>query len=194
MIPSFAAYRDSFAAITCWSNLFASETNGARMANTTESAGSQVRLEGHKVEKEQIHNSIHRVTEWLEKNDYRGYDTFDGLNAKLLRPFTFNKPYLRIALQQGARRFPINLRPLLGIAKSRSTKGMGFIAKGFMRMHEATGEASWRNKAETTLDWLLANQSTGYSGACWGNHVDYQSRCAYVEKGVPHAFLHVRTS
>ena len=46
-----------------------------------------------------------------------------------------------MALQQGVRRFPINLRPLLGIDKSRSTKGMGFIAKGFMRMHEATGEA-----------------------------------------------------
>ena len=168
------------------------------MANTTESAGSQGRFKGHKVEKEQIYNSIHRVTEWLAKNDYCGYDTFDGLNAKYLRPFTFNKWYLRIALQQGVRRFPINLRPLLGIAKSRSTKGMGFIAKGFMRMHEATGEAAWRDKAETTLDWLLANQAIGYSGACWGNHFDYQSRCSYVEKGVPsivwtsligHAFL-----
>jgi len=48
------------------------------------------------------------------------------------------------------------------------------------------------------LDWLTENQSKGYSGACWGNHFDYQSRSFYLPKGVPtivwtsligHAFL-----
>ena len=42
---------------------------------------------------------------WLEKNDYRGYDTFDGLSARFLRPFTFETKLLRIMLQQSVRRF-----------------------------------------------------------------------------------------
>ncbi len=149
--------------------------------------------------KREIYGSIRLLCDWLEENDYRGYDPFDGLNARFLRPLTFNNKFLRTALQQGVRRFPLDLRPLLGIAKSRSTKGMGFLARGFLRLHEATGEAAWRDRAESALQWLVENQSEGYSGACWGNHFDYQARGDfYLPKGVPtvvwtsligHAFL-----
>jgi hypothetical protein len=152
----------------------------------------------HKAEKVLLIESISRLSHWLESNDYSGYDTFDGLSSKLLRPFTFNNKLLRTVLQQGVRRFPINLRPLVGIPKSRSTKGMGFLAKGFVRLHEATGDAIWKEKAELALLWLQQSRSPGYSGACWGNHFDYQSRGFYLPKGVPtivwtsligHAFL-----
>lgn len=148
--------------------------------------------------KDQIYKSIQRLSDWLEKNDYRGYDTFDGLNSKLLRPLTFETNFLRTVLQQGIRRFPLNLRPMLGVGKSRSTKGMGFLARGFLRLYQATGESSWREKAEMALAWLIQNQSQGYGGACWGNHFDYQSRSFYLPKGAPtvvwtaligHAFL-----
>jgi hypothetical protein len=135
--------------------------------------------------KQQIYSSIGRLSEWLERNDYRGYDTFDGLNSPVLRPLTFTSKYLRIALQQGVRRFPVNLRPLLGIEKSRSTKGMGFLARGFMRLHEATAESAWRDKAESALEWLTQNQAPGYSGACWANHFDYQSRNSFAPRGLP---------
>lgn len=148
--------------------------------------------------KDQLYESIARLFDWLERNDYRGYDTFDGLSAKFLRPLTFENKFLRIVLQQGVRRFPLNTRPLLGIKRSRSTKGMGFLARGFLRLHKATGESVWREKAEFALQWLIDNQSQGYSGACWGNHFDYQSRGFYLPTGVPtivwtsligHAFL-----
>lgn len=148
--------------------------------------------------KDQIFKSIQRLSSWLEENDYCGYDTFDGLNTKLLRPLTFETDFLRTLLQQGIRRFPINLRPMLAVPKSRSTKAMGFLARGFLRLHQATGERVWRNKAEMALAWLMQNQSPGYSGACWGNHFDYQSRSFYLPKGAPtvvwtaligHAFL-----
>jgi polysaccharide biosynthesis protein VpsJ len=162
-------------------------------------ANSQLAVEANqKLGKAQIYESISRLALWLEQNDYRGYDTFDGLNAKFLRPLTFNNKFLRTVLQQGVRRFPLNLRPLIGVTRSRSTKGMGFLARGFLRMHEASGETAWRDKAEFALQWLMEHQSSGYSGACWGNHFDYQSRSSYVPKGLPsvvwtsligHAFL-----
>jgi hypothetical protein len=162
-------------------------------------ANSQLAVEANqKIGKAQIYESISRLALWLEQNDYRGYDTFDGLNAKFLRPLTFNNKFLRTVLQQGVRRFPLNLRPLIGVTRSRSTKGMGFLARGFLRMHEASGETAWRDKAEFALQWLMEHQSSGYSGACWGNHFDYQSRSSYVPRGLPsvvwtsligHAFL-----
>src|SRR5271169_1703538 len=128
------------------------------MTSTTVSAGKDFKAqESDGVLKEQISESIGRLSNWLEQNDYRGYDTFDGLNARFVRPLTFETKFLRTALQQGVRRFPVNLRPLLGVAKSHSTKAMGFLARGFMRMHEATGEMAWRRKAEFALQWLIEN-------------------------------------
>ena len=171
----------------------------------TAHADEQLRVQrGSSALRDQLYKSICRLSDWLEENDCRGYDPFDGLNARFLRPLTFNSKFLRTVLQQGVRRFPINLRPFLGIERSRSTKGMGFLARGFMRLHEATGEVAWRNKAEWALQWLIKNQSKGYSGACWGNHFDYQARGDfYLPKGVPtvvwtaligHAFLDAHAS
>ncbi len=37
---------------------------------------------------------LERLSRWLEENDYRGYDTFDGLSARFLRPFTFDTKLL----------------------------------------------------------------------------------------------------
>jgi hypothetical protein len=169
------------------------------MASTTVSAGKAAgKPRTGAITKTQIFESIRRLSGWLEKNDYRGYDTFDGLSAKYLRPLTFENKFLRIALQQGVRRFPLNLRPALGIPRSRSTKGMGYLARGFMRLHQATGDTDWADKAELALAWLVENESPGYAGACWGNHFDYQSRDGYTPKGMPsvvwtshigHAFL-----
>ena len=168
------------------------------MASTMVSAGKSTKATStERVSKDQISDSIGRLSGWLEKNDYRGYDTFDGLSA-YVRPLTFETKLLRTVLQQGVRRFPINMRPVLGIPKCRSTKGMAYIAKGFIRLQQATGDKSWGDKAESALQWLVENESKGYSGACWGNHFDYQSRSFYLPKGVPtivwtsligHAFL-----
>jgi hypothetical protein len=166
-------------------------------------AGKEPAVQGRGEEtKLRLHESICRLSKWLERNDYRGYDTFDGLNSRLLRPLTFENKFLRMALQQGVRRFPVNVRPWIGIARSHSTKGMGFLARGFMRMHEATGETVWRDKASFALQWLVDHQAAGYTGSSWGNHFDYQSRVSYVPKGLPsvvwtsligHAFLDAHT-
>jgi hypothetical protein len=145
-----------------------------------------------------IYDSILRLFDWLEKNEYRGYDTFDGLSSKLMFPLTFGNRYLQIMLQQGVRRFPLNLRPLLGIKKSYSSKGMGFLARGFIRIAEETEDPIWAERAQFCLQWLMDNQAHGYPGPSWGNHFDYVSRSGRIPYNVPtvvwtsligHAFL-----
>lgn len=169
------------------------------MATTAESVGKPYSVRDRsQAHRSQILDSLLRLEAWLEANGYRGYDTFDGLSARFARPLTFETRLLRTVLQQGVRRFPINLRPLLGIPRAQSSKGMGFLARGFIRMHKATEDPVWEQKAESVLQWLIDHQSPGYSGACWGNHFDYQSRTFYLPKGTPtivwtsligHAFL-----
>lgn len=156
------------------------------MATIPVSAGKPAAARaGNREAERQVRASLLRLSAWLDASDYQGYDTFDGLNARYVRWMTFENPMLRIVLQQGVRRFPINLRPALGVKKSRSTKGMGFLAIGFIRLHQLTGEQAWAEKAKSALEWLIENVSPGYAGACWGNHFDYQSRSVFEKKLSP---------
>lgn len=169
------------------------------MASTTAFAGKRTAqiLESASL-RATLLDSIERLVLWLRRNDYQGYDTFDGLSARFVRPLTLENKFLRTVLQQGVRRFPLNLRPMLGVRKSYSSKAMGFFARGYIRLHACTNDPQWANEATRALEWLISNKSRGYHGACWGNHFDYQSRGFYLPKGIPtvvwtsligHAFL-----
>jgi hypothetical protein len=76
------------------------------MERMTAFAGEDTRERKDEVWKGQLHESILRLFEWLEKNDYRGYDTFDGLSA-FLRPLTFENKFLRIGPASSAQPTPL---------------------------------------------------------------------------------------
>jgi hypothetical protein len=129
--------------------------------------------------------SISKLDRWIVANDYKGYDPFDGLSTPVADFLTGKNHYLRIVLQQSVRRFPLNLRPLLGIKKATSSKGMGFCALGYLRLYQATGQEAYRHKAESCLQWLIRHPSQGYAGYAWGNHFNYESRAGKIPKGLP---------
>ena len=132
-----------------------------------------------------IFQSLTLLKGWLEREDFEGYDTFDGLSSPLAGIFTLKVPFLRQVWQQGVRRFPINLRPLLGIRPAKSSKGMGFIAQGYLRLFRATGDEEYLRRMNGCLSWLEEQRATGFKGYCWGNHFDYQARGGRIPKGTP---------
>ena len=128
--------------------------------------------------------SCDRLATWLEAHGYAGYDPFDGLSSSL-RPLARTR-LARQVLQQGVRRFPRNLRPLLGIEPSRATKAAAYVARAQLKLSDLEPDSdSWLAAARAQLDWLIGAASPGYSGPCWGNHFDYQSRVFWLPKGEP---------
>jgi hypothetical protein len=145
-----------------------------------------------------IQESLTQLDRWVESAEWKAYDTFDGLSSPLAWFCTFNHPLLKIAWQQGVRRFPLNLRPMLGIKPDMSTKGMGFFAQGYLRRYRTHGDPVFLEKAKYCLHWLIEHRNPQFKGYCWGNHFDYQSRGGNISKGTPtivwtgliaHAFL-----
>jgi hypothetical protein len=132
-----------------------------------------------------IHQALSKLDAWVERAQWKGYDTFDGLSSPVAPLLTLGNPFLKQVWQQGVRRFPLNLRPLLGINPAMSTKGMGFFAQGYLRLHETYGKPVYLEKAKLCLDWLIAHRSPAFKGYAWGNHFDYQSRGGNIGKGVP---------
>jgi rhamnogalacturonyl hydrolase YesR len=123
----------------------------------------------------ELKKSIDSVQHWVEQREYRGYEPADG-NASPLRLLTFGHTFLQRILQQVVLRAPINLRPVLGIRPDESTKARGYMASGYVAMHQQTQDPRYRERAEVCLDWLDKNPSPGYPHHSWGNHYHYATR------------------
>jgi hypothetical protein len=128
-----------------------------------------------------IEQSLDLVEKWIESNNFKGYEPFDGLTSFLL-PLTMNVRLARQALQQGVRRAPINLRSILGIKPLDSTKGRGYAAWGYLKRYQHKHDVGYRDKAFVCLDWLDINKSPLYPEHSWGNHFLYVSRSGYIPK------------
>lgn len=131
-----------------------------------------------------VRESIQNVEQWVEGHKYQGYEPFDGLSS-YLRPLTFNKQFLQQVLQQVVRQSPVNLRPLLGVRPLPSTKGTGYLARGYLNMFKITGDQAFQTKMMDCLEWLDKNKSPFYPNHSWGNHFDYASRSGKIPKFEP---------
>src|SRR5215469_4626197 len=129
--------------------------------------------------KEKLERSIGSLVRWVEANEYKAYDPGDG-NLSFLNIFTFENLLLERLLQQSVYRAPFNLRPLYGIKPHTSTKGMGYMAWGHLKMHKLTGESRYRDRAVFCLDWLERHKAPRYSHYCWGNHFPFSTRSGKI--------------
>lgn len=123
----------------------------------------------------QLVKSAASVQGWVEKNEYRGYEPFDGLSSPL-RTLTFGNLLAERILQQAVRQSPINIRPLVGIRRLDSTKGRGMMAWGYLLLNRATGLEEYWTKAVECLQWLDVNKSPKFKKHSWANHFDFSSR------------------
>jgi rhamnogalacturonyl hydrolase YesR len=134
--------------------------------------------------KDKIQKSISSLEKWIEAHDYKGYEPFDGL-LSYLRPLTFGNRLLEQILQQTIRQSPFELRGILGVKPLESTKGMGYIARGYLNLYKITGEKKYKDKTDYCLNWLIENRTKKYQEYSWGNHFDYASRSGRLPKFEP---------
>ena len=122
-----------------------------------------------------IEDSLNRVERWVEEQNYRGYEPFDGLSS-WFRPLTFGILLGDRLLLQLIRQCPINLRPIMGVPRKDSTKGRGYMASGYLARYRTTRDAIYLSKAEACLDWLDRQKARKFEKHSWSNHFDFASR------------------
>lgn len=138
-------------------------------------------------------NKIKEVLDKLEvyitKEDFKGYDPYDTLNSWI--PFHWMGTWGQILAIQVQKRNPINIRPLLGVKKFHSTKGMGLLLSAYLNIYSYSNNKKLLPKIERIKDWLLENK-TSYNGAiCWGYDYPYTERGSNgLEKDFPTVIHH----
>lgn len=147
--------------------------------------------------KTMIVDSVNKVEKWVEDHGYKGYEPFDGLSS-IFRSLTLGNLLMNRILLQLIRQSPINLRPLFAVKPLDSTIGRGYMAWGYCYMFKNTGDARYREKINSCLQWLIKNKSPGYEEFSWGKHFDFASRGGLYKSFEPiliwtaligHAFL-----
>lgn len=141
------------------------------------------------MEKEVL-TSLKRLKSYCEKEHFKGWDPYDGLNSKVFQalPYFKNSAFWRLCVIQGFKRSPINLRRLFLVPKDYNAKGVGLFLQGYCNLVNAVwvnpklakelgSEAELENKVVELADLLISLQSKGdYHGACWGYNFGWQAK------------------
>ena len=130
---------------------------------------------------------------YCEKEQFKGWDPYDGLNSKVFQalPFFKKSALCRLVVIQGFKRCPINLRRIAIVPKEHNAKGIGLFLSGYCNLYHAVmtnpdlskdfGTAKDIEKQIKELaELLISMQSKGYSGACWGYNFDWQARRLFL--------------
>jgi glycosyltransferase involved in cell wall biosynthesis len=135
-------------------------------------------------EERAIRRSTEQVQRWVEAQNYRGYEPFDGLSS-WARPLAFGTQLGERILQQIIRQSPVNLRPLFGIPRQDSTKGQGYMAWGYLTLYKACQDPLLLEKAIRCLEWLDKHKVGRFQYHSWSNHFDFVSRGGSYTKDDP---------
>lgn len=142
----------------------------------------------------EILNSFLILKKYCEREDYKGWDPYDGLNSKVFKaiPGLKKSALCRLVMIQAFKRFPFNLRRVALVPKEYNAKGIGLFLSGYCNLYRAVElkpelEKDLGTKSEI-LDkinylgnLLLELRSPGdYHGACWGYNFDWQARRLFL--------------
>lgn len=130
-----------------------------------------------------LDETLARTEAYIEAERYAGYDPYDGLTSPLFRlPFLRRARRLRWAFQQVLKRLPLQVRPVLGIAKGYNPVTLGLVLQAYVYRYLASGrrEAKYRERAAFLISELERLATPGFSGACWGYDFDWEARYASI--------------
>ena len=131
--------------------------------------------------------SFENLRTYIENQEYKGWDPYDGLNSKLFQsiPFLKNSRLMRLIWIQVFKRNPMNFRDLTGVEKAYNPKGLGLFLSGYCKLYQFDRTQEVRSRIHFLSQKLLQLQSKGWSGACWGYNFDWQARAFFQPKGTP---------
>lgn len=141
-----------------------------------------------------IINAFCKLKSYCEKENFKGWDPYDGLNSKVFRaiPGLKRSALCRLVMIQAFKRLPINLRPLVMVPKQYNAKGIGLFLSGYCNLWQAVNNKpelaeklgskyELEDKINQLAELLISLRSRGdYHGACWGYNFDWQSRRAFL--------------
>lgn len=143
---------------------------------------------------EEFINSFVKLKSYCEKESFKGWDPYDGLNSRIFQalPLLRKSALCRLVVIQGFKRIPFNLRRIALVPKEYNAKGIGLFLSGYCNLYRVVEKhPEWSDRLGTRkeikeritelAELLISLRSQGnYSGACWGYNFDWQARRLFL--------------
>ena len=129
----------------------------------------------------QLNQSFNKLKTYCEKEQFKGWDPYDGLNSKLFQATLLKKSALfRLIQIQTFKRNPINLRKLFLIKKDYNPKALGLFLTTYANLYSIEQKQEYLKKLQFFKTKLEELKSNGFSGNCWGYNFDWQARRLFL--------------
>lgn len=133
-----------------------------------------------------IEERLFHLKNYCEREHFKGWDPYDGLNAKALKYLPFrNNSLFRIFWIQLFRRSPLNLRRISQVLPDYNPKGLALFLSGYIRLYKKFKKQCDKEKIIFIKNKLLKLQSKNYKEACWGYNFPWQSRAFFFPEFTP---------
>jgi len=136
---------------------------------------------------ELVLKSLSELEAFCEKDQFKGWDPYDGLNSTFFQslPEFLKGRFSRLAWIQFFKKSPVNFRNITGVKKEYNPKGLGLFLAGYCNLYQIEQKEQYLEKINFFSDQLLLLQNKNYSGACWGYNFDWQARAFFQPKNTP---------
>lgn len=132
-------------------------------------------------------SSFEKLVSFCEKENFKGYDPYDGLNSSFFQaiPLVRENRLARLVWIQGFKRLPFNIRPIFGVKKDYNPKALGLFLSGYCALYHKDPQSEYLNHIHFFIKKIFELVSPGMSGACWGYNFDWQARAFFQPKYTP---------
>jgi rhamnogalacturonyl hydrolase YesR len=136
---------------------------------------------------ELVLKSLSALEAFCEKDQFKGWDPYDGLNSSFFQslPGFLKGRFPRLAWIQFFKKSPINFRNITGVKKEYNPKGLGLFLAGYCNLYQIEQKEQYLEKINFFSEKILELQNKEYSGACWGYNFDWQARAFFQPKNTP---------
>jgi rhamnogalacturonyl hydrolase YesR len=124
---------------------------------------------------------------YVEKEQHKGWDPYDGLNSKLFQalPFIRKSRFWRLLWIQAFKKSPLNLRKITFVPKQHNAKGVALFISSYCLTYKNSGDPKDLLEIKKLCDLLIASRNKNYKEACWGYNFDWQARAFFQPVNTP---------
>jgi len=131
-----------------------------------------------------LFESVEKLFEYLEKNDFTGYDPIRWFELFSLS-FDFEEQILIYSFTTECKKVSFQHKTFNRDKKRKINKRNRLYLFSIFKILQLTGNKRYLEKSKELIKWVIDNRSPYFENYSWGNHFDYVSRVFYLKKGMP---------
>jgi len=122
---------------------------------------------------------------YARDRNYIGYDKHDGMSSRIRSEIPFDNRWVNLVFQEGSKRAPVNVRPMLLVEQRPNPKGLSLFSMANYTAYRLSDEDRYHTEAIETVNRVISYDNDEYAGFGIGHTHQLQGFKTRKETNVP---------